>query len=223
MNITTVNRLRITSGYLDEIIEEARHLVHSTHFQGFTETAFYRPKTDLQEFYTLSVWKNLQSLPNPQESKSSPGFKSLFNKVELVEGYVFQLRWEYRLVDKIPQASCIFLVTFPDKFPKEQLETDLIFYRQQIHQAPGLLGAWVGFQIKTEKCSYLIRSDWSTTRYGQNFYALPQMQELVNRLQASGVTAKYAAFNRQTVFTPDPPEKPITQSPEKATLSTLGV
>jgi quinol monooxygenase YgiN len=224
MNITTVNRSRITSGSLDEIIEEARQLIYSTHRQGFTETAFYRPKTNSQEFYTLAVWQNLQNLPNPQNAKNSPGFKSLFSKVELEEWSIFQLRWEYRLIDKIPEASCIYQVTFPDKFTKEQLETELVFYRQQIHQAPGLLGAWVGFQLETEKRVCLVRSDWITARHKQKFYNSPQIQELVDRLQASGVTAKYAEFNRSTVFNSETLEKPIMLSREKkATLAAVGL
>lgn len=206
MNIAILSKIKVISDHPIEHIKEFKAAVRLQRLEGLYEVAYYLSINDPLEFYNLSLWFNLEGLSNYQQEKEKLVYSQLTDQIKLEERTVFKLLWDYRKMEIKPGMSVLRLARFPKDYPYEWLEESETVIKEQAHQSPGFLGAWMGYnQERTNSDGNLIRllrGDWASKEAFLNYANSPAMRAITERSRAVGVAGWLASADLQDIVQP---------------------
>lgn len=205
MNYLILNKVRAVGVSREELFEVAKNILlrKENRILDLAELAVYLSPKDSQEFYCLFFfWKM------PELEQLSPIFHfetpEWENRRQLIEQDFFKLIWEKRLVNTIPKASHLRILTFPTSYSEEKIFKQITYNRSQTPALPGFMGAWVGQWIDPgkdeKKVKILSRSDWTNIETQRAFFESEYGKNMEQSLEKAGVSFELASFDLRGII-----------------------
>jgi hypothetical protein len=198
MNIGVLTRLEVLSGSPEELVNQARNNIRLSPQRGHAESAFYISTTSLQEIYVFSLWLFDYQLDDIQQSVQDMIFRTLDERVKIINQRIFKLSWDYRLMPYVPVASNLRMMIFPKTFSQKQINSIMDGLRERRKTLSGVIGAWAGREIN-DRLVNLYRIDWINEQVQHEFLNSEESREGLLSLELAGVKSEAGSFSSQAI------------------------
>lgn len=201
MNAATLTRIRVLSGTTEELIELIKVGSKQQRLPGLVESALYHVPDKPAEIFVLSVWENLNVIPNIEENYARWQNREIVARSQLVSCYTYRLIKEYRTVSATIGASYLRLVTLPGSHSQEWIDLAVTTLAQVRASGIGTghIGSWLGQRVDVKQgentFSILARHDWRSLEAQQAFQRNQLTREVRASTQALGAEVEFASLD----------------------------